>query len=341
MPAPPLKLAVVGCGAIAERAHLPAAAGLEGLEVTALVDRDLGRAEELADRFGVRRVADDWARLPERPDAALVALPNHLHAPASLEILRRGVHVLVEKPMALTAADCDEMIRAARRTGARLAVGMVRRFLPEVRTARAILDSGTLGPLVDCQVREGRVYDWPTRTEAAFRRRAAGGGVLVDNGVHALDTLLWWLGEVESLDYRDDAYGGVEADCEIDLRFASGVLGRVELSRTRNLGETARVRGARATLEVDLLGCAVRLHGAPGAVAVEVEDVEGVEADPDIFRAQLSDFARAIREEREPLVPGVEGRRSVALVEACYACRQPLAHPWVAPDPTAGTSRCR
>ena len=338
MPAPPLKLVVVGCGAITARAHLPAAADIEELEVIALVDRDLGRAEELADRFGIRRVADDWARLPERPDAALVALPNHLHAPASLELLRRGVHVLVEKPMALTAADCDEMIQAARRTGARLAVGMVRRFLPEVRTARAVLDSGCLGALVECRVKEGRVYDWPTRTEAAFRRQTAGGGVLVDNGVHALDTLLYWLGEVESLDYRDDAYGGVEADCEIDLRFASGVLGWVELSRTRKLGETARIRGARASLKVDLLQGTVRLHGGAGGSAVE--EVEVPEPGLDIFRAQLSDFARAVREGREPAVPGAEGRRSVALVEACYARRKPLALPWVAPDSTAEASRC-
>src|SRR5262245_15091863 len=118
MPDRPLSLAVVGCGAIAEFAHLPAAAGLDGLRVTALVDRDLGRAEALARRHGVPQAAAEPAQLDARPDAALVALPHHLHGPVSREFLRQGVHVLVEKPMALRLAECDAMIEAAEAAGA-------------------------------------------------------------------------------------------------------------------------------------------------------------------------------------------------------------------------------
>lgn len=210
----PLNLAVIGCGAITEHAHLPVVASLDDFRVSVLVDRDLRRAGALAERYGVPRVAADYAQMDERPDAALIALPPHLHAQASILMLKQGVHVLVEKPMALSAADCDEMIQAAEATQAQLAVGLVRRFLSSFRLPRAILDANILGPVESFDVREGLVYDWPTVSDSLFRRETAGGGVLMDTGVYTLDALLFWLGEVESLEYFDDNHGGVEADCD-------------------------------------------------------------------------------------------------------------------------------
>ena len=334
MPTPPLKLAIIGCGAITEHVHLPAAVGLEEIEVAILVDRNRARAEELAKRHGIPRVAEDATRLPVRPDAALIALPNHLHAPMSLEFLRQGIHVLVEKPMALTVADCDEMIRVAAGSGAKLAVGLVRRFLPEVRRVKAVLESGALGKVESFEVREGRVYAWPTTTDAAFRSATAGGGVLMDVGVHTLDTLIFWLGEIESYDYRDDSHGGVEAECEIDLLLANGVRGHVELSRTRDLGESVRIRGTEGVLEVDLATGMVNLLA--GGAEIAVGDAEAA-VDEDIFRVQLRDWVAAIRGVGDLAVPGTEGRRSVAGVEACYAGKKPLILAWGAADLAAGT----
>jgi predicted dehydrogenase/nucleoside-diphosphate-sugar epimerase len=333
MPNRPLDLAIVGCGAITEHAHLPAAAALPGLRVTALVDARRDRAAALARRWGVPQAAGDADEIQERPDAVLIALPHHLHAPVSLGFLRQGVHVLVEKPMALTVADCDAMIRAAGAARVQLAVGLVRRFLPVGRLVKAVLATGVLGPLTVFDVREGRVFDWPATSDSLLRRAAAGGGVLVDTGVHVLDTLLDWLGDLEVVECRDDRYGGVEADAELHLVTAGGAPGVVELSRTRALRNTFQIQGEVATLEASFETGDVTLRRGAQVIAIdqsaELPCLAGTAVGKDVFRVQLADWIDAIRDHRPPAVPGCEGRRSVAVLEACAARRQPLVLPWM------------
>ncbi len=343
----PLRLAVLGCGAVTEQVHLPAAAGVPDLAVTALVDSRLERASALARRWGVPLAVRDAAEIDAPPDAALVALPHHLHAPVALDLLRRGVHVLVEKPMALSTAECDALIAASEAAGAVLAVGLVRRFLPVSRLAKAVLDEGVLGPVRRFEVREGRAYEWPAASDA-FLRRDAGGGVLVDTGVHVLDTLLHWLGDLEVVECRDDALGGVEAEAEIELTTAAGARGVVELSRTRRLRNTFRVEGAAAALEASFDTGEVTLRRGGTAVAIgkggDPPCLAGAAEGWEAFRAQLADFAAAVRNGGRPAVPGSEGRRSVALLEACAARRRPLALPWVVetePSPSENGLRGR
>jgi len=329
---PDLRVAIIGCGAITEHAYLPAFAGLAGVCVTGLVDKNCARAKTLAAAHGIPQAAENVEKLRELPDAAIVALPHYLHAPISIELLQQGIHVLVEKPMAVSTAQCDAMIRAAANTGTRLAAGLVRRFLPEVRLAKEVIDSGRLGTIQSFDVQEGRIYDWPSTTEAPLRRDMAGGGVLIDLGVHVLDTLLYCLGECTVVEYADDSYGGVEAEAEMSLRLESGATGQVALSRTRDLRNTMLIRGANATLEVDLYLRNVALHvGTEVTGLTAKQDAWG----GDVFRAQLADWVRAIRTGVEPAVPGTEGRRSVALIEACYARRKKLALPWVARSTSA------
>lgn len=334
MPDRPLHLAIIGCGAITELAHLPAAVALPGLQVTAVVDCRRERAAALARRFAVPQAASDVAELDELPDAALVALPHHLHAPVAIDLLRRGVHVLVEKPMALSTAECDAMIEAAGAPGVQLAVGLVRRFLPVSRLVRALLETEELGPIERFDAREGRVYDWPASSDSLLRRATAGGGVLVDIGVHVLDALLHWLGDLEVLECRDDAQGGVEADAEIDLVTARGVRGVVELSRTRALRNTVQIHGAAGMLEASFYTGEVTLHRGCQVIAVARDGdhpcLAGTAEGKDLFRAQLTDFVDSIRSGRPPAVSGEEGRRSVALLEACAARRRPLVLPWMA-----------
>jgi predicted dehydrogenase len=321
-----LKIAIIGCGAATERLHLPAAAGMAGLRVMALVDRDLGRAQLLATGHGIPHAVTDAALLPERPDGVLIALPHHLHAPVSKEFLRAGISVLVEKPMALSLADCHAMVEAALSGNAPLAVGLVRRFLPEVRLAKTVVESGVLGAIQSFDLREGSNHAWPSTTDALFRRETAGGGVLIDLGVHVLDTLLYWLGPMNVAEYADDSYGGVEAEVELRLHLANGAMGFVELSRTRELRNTFLIHGTEATLEVDLYRRALRLlvQGSSLDLKSPPDAFEG-----DVFRAQLSAWTEAIRTGRTPAVSGEEGLRSVALIEACYRQRRRLEFPWI------------
>jgi predicted dehydrogenase len=332
-----VRVAIIGCGAVAERGHLPAAAHTPNCEVTLLVDSNQSRAKQLADIYGLRAVSDNHREALQHADAAIIALPHHLHAQVSCELMKGGIHVLVEKPMAMSSAECQAMLETAEEQKVILAVGLMRRFLDSARFVSGALQQGVLGQIKAFDVREGNVYNWPVQSDFFFRRKTAGGGVLFDTGAHTLDLVLWWLGEVASLEYYDDSYGGVEADCELYLVMQSGAKGVVELSRTRNLRNTAIITGEHATIEVHLRNNWFTFHGPDNGVGVSDKALAGVSKEGiekssfDPFRSQLEDWLAAIRGERPVTVPGTEACRSVALIEKCYSTRRQLDLPWVTP----------
>lgn len=326
----PLRLGIVGCGAVTETLHLPALKRSPGWTLAALVDADRARAARFAAPAGAA-VFSSHLEFSGNIDAALVAVPNALHAQVTIDLLDSGIPVLVEKPMALSVADCDRMIAAAARSGATLAVGLGRRFFPAYRFVKRLLDEGALGPLQSFEFREGTVFKWPTVTDAPFRRDA-GGGVLMDSGPHTLDLLLWWLGEAEQVACYDDAVGGVEANSEIHLTLRNGARGVVEFSRTRNFRRFYRIEGTRGYLEAS-----ADWNDPPVILEVDGRTVHRgpvTEAGvtqltyQDAIAAELEEFAAAIREQREPAVPGAEGRRAIALIETCAQVRKPLPQPW-------------
>ena len=328
-----LPVAVVGAGAVAVQHHLPAFAATPLAHAAALIDLDLDRARGVAERFGVPRTASRIEEVAGAVEAAIVALPNHLHAPVAIELLERGLPVLVEKPMARGSAECRAMVAAARSAGVVLAVGLEFRFLPGLRAVADLLASGALGKVEAVDVQQGVDLLWPLASDYLFRKEQAGGGVLMDFGSHVLDLILWWLGDLEVVSYRDDARGGVEANCDLELRASGGAAVRVELSRNRNLRNTCRIRGSLGHLEVDVWSWRPRIRLAIGGAPSWVDGAGEVEAARQgalggAFVAQLEDFARAVLERCEPCVPAEEGARHVHLIEACYASRRPLVFPW-------------
>jgi nucleoside-diphosphate-sugar epimerase len=243
--------------------------------------------------------------------------------------------VLVEKPMAMTASDCRKMIEAAKAGNTVIAVGLVRRFLHSALFTKQAIESDLLGSIESFDFREGNVYNWPVSSDFFFRRETAGGGVLFDTGAHTLDLLLWWLGDMEVMEYLDDGFGGVEADCEIRLKATSGALGVVELSRTRDLRNMARIKGERGELEVNLRKNEVSLTTNNGAASVAGHGL--VQGQPDmheqgffdLFPLQLGDFVNAIQSGKRPRACGEEAARSIALIESCYQKRAPLGSSWI------------
>jgi len=300
-----MRVALVGCGAAAEWYHVPALRRLVDAEDLWFVDSDVERARRLAGR-------DDRAvtEVPE-VDAAIVAVPNDLHAPVAGALLARGIRVLCEKPLARTVAE-GEPIRAA-------AVGNFRRLFPSTRLVADLVERGLCGRVLAVEAEEGFVYGWTARSGFAFDRARAGGGVLLDIGAHVLDQLAAWLGPLEVTGYRDDAHGGLESDCVVELRAGDVSVG-LELSRTRELRNTAILRCEAGTIEVPL--------PAPGPVVVELPGGRRHVLDPggsyeDAFEEQLRAFLAGT-----PAARGEEGLAVVALVEAAYARREPLPEPW-------------
>src|SRR5262245_45700597 len=141
-----VRIALIGCGAISEQMHLPVLSGHEGIQLSALVDRDIARAKKLADGYQVATVLADANELSsDLIDAAIIATPPFHHAPCAIELMRRGIHVFVEQPMALNLSEAGAMLEAAESNQVVLSVGFFRRLLPSIRLMKSLVQSGWLG----------------------------------------------------------------------------------------------------------------------------------------------------------------------------------------------------
>ncbi|MFI5310223.1 MAG: Gfo/Idh/MocA family protein [Gemmatimonadales bacterium] len=188
---PPIRIAVIGLGAIAQRAHLPVLAKMRGAQIVALCDNDLGKARSLAQRFGVPDTFDDIDDLLEgaRLDAAVVATPNHLHEPHALSALRAGVHVMIERPFALTSRGVERILAAAKGAGRKVFIANNHRFRAEVQTLHSFIQGGELGRIHS--VRAGAYRVRSTVSAWRLRRAEAGGGAFLELGLPLLDLAAW------------------------------------------------------------------------------------------------------------------------------------------------------
>jgi len=357
----PVNVAIVGCGAITESFHLPVLAGHDGVGISALVDPNTARAEKLARLYKVPRVFASADQLDRGiADAALLATPAFLHAPGSIDLMRKGLHVLVEKPMALGMADAAQMVAAAKDNRVVLTVGLFRRLLPAVRLFRAAVDAGHVGDPVRIVAEVGDAYTWTLTTLAGMRRQEAGGGMLIDMGSHVLDLLLYIFNATPRLvEYADNAGEGVETDCSISMtlhRCGIAIPTRVELSRTRTLNNSIVLEGSRGRLEWKF-GERAKLLVHSNDVFVDtrsslarpcaIEATWGDEPEQpgyEGFRAQLDDFLLAIHTRSESQLSGESVLPTVDLIEQCYLRRRPVHEPWVrvqlpATRTAAGTGR--
>ena len=340
----PVRLAIVGCGAVSAEYHLPAVAASDAVELVAVVDPVRERAETLAAEYGATVIETDHARLAGGVEAAIVAVPNRLHAPVAEDLAAAGIHVLVEKPLARTTAECDRIAAAAAQAGVVVAVGHDFRHFPVARLAHTLLTEGLLGDVLEVDLRQSTGGNWPYASAYVFSREESGGGVLIDFGVHLLDLLGWWLGPLTVRGYRDDAAGGVETECELMLETGGGAPVSFQLTRLRPMRDTVVVRCARGSLEIGIFEPEVlRLTLPDGAIMAGGAEDREFSAAPmrTVFQRQLRDFAAAVRQGTSPLVPLEEGRRAVELVERAYAVREPLRRPWDWPEILAVTGEAR
>ncbi len=331
----PVRIGIIGCGAIAEGAHIPAVLSSPQVELTALSDLDAPRLQYLRGRYRLGPVAfRDYREVVRRVDAVILALPNHLHASVGVELLSRGIHVLCEKPLAFTQRECEQLCQAARSTSSILAVGFVARFWPSTELTKQLLESRFLGELESFDYEFGSPGGWSPLSGYNLARSTCGGGVLVVSGSHVLDQMIYLFGDVNVVSHADDARGGIEANCQ--TWFAATVAGRplrghVALSKTHALSNRLRIVGEHGTLEVrggqtrsvTYLPSRSTLRHELTAAALPAADAE-----PDYFKLELHDFVSAIRTGTAPRVDGEQATRSVALTERCYAIRTALEEPW-------------
>jgi predicted dehydrogenase len=306
------RVALFGCGWIQD---FHARGVIEhGDEIVAVANHREETARAFAERYGISRVTTDWEALAGDPEveAAVVSTPNSLHAPQSAALLRNGKHVMVEKPMATSVAGCDEMIAASRDGGAFLMVAHCWRFRDEVRAMRARIAAGELGEIVKTHgygVHAGwGPSGWFTDPELA------GGGALVDMGVHAIDTARYLLG--------DPAPGRVCAT--IGTRYAEGRYtvdddGVVMIAWDN--GTNSVVESGWWHLHLGGLEADTELYGTKGYARIwppEAPSADYEHCTQPMYSAQVAEFLDAIGEGRQPRPSGEDGRVVMQVVEDAY-----------------------
>jgi predicted dehydrogenase len=305
-----LRLGVVGAGAVLQVAHLPVLKRLKNVQVTALCDADLPKARALASRFGIPSVYDDIQELlaDEALDALLVCTPNHLHEPHILAGLSAGLHVLCEKPLALSASSAQRLIRASERSGKVLMVGMNHRYRPDAQILRSFVQGGELGELDS--IRAAWYVARPARAPLGWRQRRdeSGGGVMFDLGLTMVDLALWIAGNPAPARVSANLSPSGRGERTVDQSASAFVVTQTGLSiyvdvTWRHIGEGeyfgAGVRGTKGAASMNPLKVWKEMHGTVHDVS-PTGSGQREAAYAASFRAQWAHFLAATRGEAAP-----------------------------------------
>ncbi len=189
-----LRAGVIGAGEIGQKGHIPGF-NAAGVEVAAICDANLQRAQDVAARMNIADAYDDYTAMLKRPDIDIVSigLPNVLHAPVSIAALKAGKHVLCEKPMTISVDAAKKMIAASKRAGKLLSINQHMRFDATAQAMRAIAQSGALGTVYFAESKWIRQQGIPGYGGWFTNKDMAGAGALMDIGVHMLDMILYVL----------------------------------------------------------------------------------------------------------------------------------------------------
>lgn len=342
------KIGILGCGKVA---HLHAKAILEipHAEFTAVWSRSKETAENFAAQYKVKVYQSITEMISENQiDLVIVCTPHPFHKEPTIEAARSGANILVEKPLASTLADCDEMIDACRENGVELGVISQRRWYAPVKRVKQAIVDGKIGKPVLGTI---TMLGWRDRAyyEADTWRgtwEMEGGGVLVNQAPHQLDILLWMMGEIDEVygiwKNLNHPYIEVEDTAVAIVRFKNGGIGNILVSNSQKPGIHGKVHihgenGASVGVQTD--GGAMFIAGRSGVLEPPVNDLWTVtgeeqllqqwkqedseffqQIDATVFymKEQIEDFIQALKENRQPMVTGEQGRKTVELFTAIY-----------------------
>ena len=316
----PLRLGILTCGTIVTAGHLPAfaALGKDAVDVVAFSSRTRATAEGAAAQWGSGAVVDDWRAVLERDDVDAVDIcsPNALHAEMAIAAAQAGKHVLVEKPIAVTLAEADAMIDAAASAGVVLMAAHNVRFAAPYAAAASAVATGMLGEIVGVRAAFGHAgpQAWAPASTWFREPGVAGGGALLDLGIHVADLLRAVTGdELEEVSafLRRTSVDAVEEAGQVAFSLRGGGIGTFHASWVARPGPDHQlvVHGTEGSLSIERGQAVVR--PADRGEKVVVEPPAGA---PDLFGS----FVAAGRGEAAPAVTGEDGRAALANVAAAY-----------------------
>lgn len=328
-----LKFALLGCGRIAKRhSELLGHNQIENAQLVAVCDIVEEKAKKIGEQFGVPYFTD-MNEMLEKTDIDVVSVltESGYHAQHVIEVAKHKKHIVVEKPMALTLDDADAMIKACDEAGVKLFVVKQNRFNVPVVKTREALESGRFGKLVLGTVRVRWCRPQAYYDQDSWRGTwALDGGVLTNQASHHVDLLEWMMGEVESVHAMSTtALANIEAEdtAIVNLRFRNGALGIIEATtavRPKDLEGSLSILGETGTVEIG--GFAVNQMKVWNFTEQQDGDAEVMEKysvnPPNVYgfghHAYYEHVVDSILNNKKHLVDGLQGRKSLELINAIY-----------------------
>jgi len=327
-----IHVGIIGGGNISDT-HARAAREIDGVEIAAIHGHNQDKTARLAQAYGGTFYDNLAAFLEHKPmQIVLIGSPSGVHAEQGMAAARRGLHVLVEKPIDITKERADALITECDRAHVKLGVFFQDRVAPGIRQLKDLVDADKLGKpiLVSARVKWYRPPEYYSGPRWRGTWALDGGGALMNQGVHTVDLLLWLMGDVDRVSARTiTALHDIEVEDTVvaTLELANGAIGTLEAATSVYPGYRRRVEltGSAGTiiLEQDRIVAAdlrpplaeqfesFEETGNSAATSPIVSDVSG-------HKRILEDFLRAIETDTKPICDGREGRRSVEVVQAIY-----------------------
>ena len=343
-----IKTGIIGCGKVA---HIHAA-GLQAIEesdFTAVWSRTAKHAQAFAEQYKVKAystIAD--MVIKGGVQAVIICTPHPFHAEVALQAMEAGAHVLIEKPLASSLRDCDIMLEAASKAGVKIGMVSQRRLYEPVARVKRAIEEGKIGKPAIGTVQMLGWRDKPYYDSDAWRGtwQYEGGGVLVNQAPHQLDILQWYMGPIDQVFglWRNLNHPYIEVDdtAVAIIKFKNGAIGNVLVSNSQKPGIFGKVHvhgnnGASVGVQTD--GGAMFIAGMSEVAEPPINDLWTVPGEEEMLKKwqdedarkfqevnsteyyhhlQIRDFLQSIIDDRDPMVTGSEGRKTVELFTAIY-----------------------
>ncbi len=329
-----VRIGMIGCGEIAAAM----AKGIQAAEhaaIAAVMDVNEGMARDLGTTYGVPWSCDAAELLArEDVDAVYIAVPHYLHAPLTVQAAQAGKHVLCEKPIATTLADADRMIAACAEAGVFLSIAFDAQITPAYQRLHALVMEGAIGDVIGTRIvalidKPASYWSsgWSGRIATDWRtsREKAGGGVMVMNSIHDINTVRYVTGLEAQRVYAESATFATPVEVEdyivATVRYANGAIGHIEAGSCikgggRESGPAIRIYGTEGQA---LLGKTIHLYTTRAVEGLQAQTWQELDTVELYARMPIAEaFATAVLAGEQPPVSGADGRAALAIILAAY-----------------------
>jgi predicted dehydrogenase len=322
-----VNVALIGCGRVAS-VHAKALCELPETKLAAVVDIKPERAEEFGKLYNCDKVFTDYKEVLADPqiDAVQICTPHYLHAEMAVNAARAGKHILTEKPMAISVADADKMIQEAKKANVKLGVIFQNRYNDASLAIKQAIEEGRLGKLLGSRMflTWDRSDDYYKQSDWKGTWDKEGGGVLIDQAIHSMDLMQWFMGEISEVEakYYTRAHEYIQVDdvAEGTLKFGNGAVGFIYAT-------CAYPYNAPVFLEVYGEKGVAQLHGDVGTIKIgnqtttiveQVDEIVGKRYWGVSHQKQIRSFYQDVLADKNPQIDGEAGKIAMALVLAMY-----------------------